>query len=69
LYLKEEIVMSYTWEDFGRDYAKEHIHLFSPEERLNGLTVEAPLKGLPVEERLRGLPVEEIKKYLSEHTQ
>jgi len=56
--------MSYTWEDFGRDYAKAHVHLLSPAERLNGIPVEEILDGLPVEERLRGLPVEERLKGL-----
>ncbi len=56
--------MPYTWEDFDRDYAKSHVHLLSPEERLTGLPAEERLRGLPVEERLKGLPkglpVEEI---------
>ncbi len=51
--------MPYTWEDFDRDYAKSHVHLLSPEERLTGLPVEERLRGLPVEERLRGLPAED----------
>jgi hypothetical protein len=78
LYLKEEVVMPYTWEDFDRDYAKSHVHLLSPEERLTGLPVEEILNWLPVNERLKGLPVEEVfkhfglpaevlNKYLSEH--
>ncbi len=69
LYLKEEVVMPYTWEDFDRDYAKAHVHLLSPQERLSGLPVEERLSGLPVEEVFKhfGLPPEVIKEYLSEH--
>jgi hypothetical protein len=69
LYLKEEIVMPYTWEDFDRDYAKAHVHLLTPEDRLSGLPVEDRLRGLPVEEVFKhfGLPPEAIKKYSPEH--
>jgi hypothetical protein len=78
LYLEEEVVMPYNWEDFDRDYAKAYVHLLTPKERLSGLPVEERLSGIPVEERLSGLPVEEVfkhfgvppdvvKDYLSQH--
>jgi len=69
LYLKEEVVMAYTWEDFDRDYAKSHVHLLTPEERLIGLPVEERLKGLPLDEVFKhfGIPAEVFKEYLSEH--
>jgi hypothetical protein len=47
--------MPYTWEDFRRDYTREHLSLLPPEERLQGLSPE---------ERLQGLSPEEIKAYL-----
>ncbi|RKZ93570.1 MAG: hypothetical protein DRR19_00635 [Candidatus Parabeggiatoa sp. nov. 1] len=69
LYLKEEVVMPYTWEDFERDYAKAHVHLLSPQERLSGLPVEEILNLPPVEEVFKhfGVPPEVIKEYLSAH--
>jgi len=39
--------MPYTMEDYRRDTAREHLHLLSPEERLQGLRpeeIEAVLK-------------------------
>jgi hypothetical protein len=58
-YRLEGINVSYTIEDFRRDFTRDHIQLLSADERLQGLPVEERLRGLPVEERLRGLPVEE----------
>jgi len=69
LYLKQRIVMSYTIEDFHRDFTKKNLNLLSPEERLDGLLPEERLEGLPPEsifeqfspeERLKGLPPESI---------
>jgi hypothetical protein len=54
-YQLEGIAMPYTWEDFRRDYTREHLSLLPPEERLQGLSPE---------ERLQGLSPEEIKAYL-----
>ena len=74
-YQAEGVVMSYTWDDFRRDYAREHLHQLtpeerteglSPEERLRGLSVAEVLRSLPPEERLRGLSAEEIQAYLRE---
>ncbi|MGH7599741.1 MAG: hypothetical protein ACREOI_25585 [bacterium] len=63
-YRVEGIAMSYTWDDFYRDFTKENLDKLTAEERLKGLPVEERLKGLPVEERLKGLPVEEWLKGL-----
>jgi len=69
LYKKEGVIMSYTMEDFNRDFTREHLHLLPPEELLKGLppetvfqqfSPEERLKGLPPEERLKGLPPEAI---------
>ncbi|MDM8563605.1 hypothetical protein QUF54_09650 [Candidatus Marithioploca araucensis] len=66
--------MSYTMEDFTKDFVREHLYLLSPEERLKGIPVEVALKGIPLEERLKwvpvevalkGIPREEIEEYLS----
>ncbi len=61
--------MSYTIEDFKRDYIREHLHelppeevlsQFSPEDRLRGLPLQEVLSQLSPEDRLRGLPVQEV---------
>jgi len=63
----------YTMDDFHREYLKNHLKDFTPEERLEGLSPEERLKGLrpeerlkdlPLEERLKGLPVEALEEYL-----
>jgi hypothetical protein len=41
---------------------------FSPEERVEGLTVEERLNGLSPEERLRGLSIEELVRALPPET-
>lgn len=51
--------MSFTKEDFEREYIKAMWPKLSPEERRDGL------EELPLEERLSGLTDEEIQKYLS----
>ena len=72
-YREVGIPMSYTFEDFRRDYAREILKKMpmderlaglSPEERLRGLPPEERLRGLPPEERLRGLPPEELARRL-----
>jgi hypothetical protein len=72
-YQLEGIAMPYTWEDFRRDYTREHVDLLTPEERLRGLSAEEVLRRFSAEEvlrrfsvgeRLQGLSAEEIKAYL-----
>jgi hypothetical protein len=63
-YRVEGIAMSYTWDDFYRDFTRENLDKLTAEERLKGLPVEARLKGLPVEARLKGLSTKEIEAYL-----
>jgi hypothetical protein len=55
---KEGFAMSYTMEDFKRDYIKEHFPNLPPEER------REILQSLPPEERLAGLSAKQIRKYL-----
>ena len=63
--------MSFTVEDFNRQYIKEHFHRLTPDEReevLRSLPVEERLAGLPPEEPLAGLSVEQIRQYLDRVT-
>ena len=50
--------MTYTMEDFRRDYIKEHFSQLTPEER------EELLQSLPLETRLAVLSAEQIRRYL-----
>lgn len=59
---EENVAMSYTMEDFKRDYVKEHFPQLTPEEQ------EEVLKSLPPERRLAGLSVEQIRQYLDRMT-
>jgi hypothetical protein len=54
----EGIAMSYTMEDFQRQYVKEHFAELTPEER------REVLESLPPEERLAGLSEEQIRQFL-----
>ena len=47
--------MSYTFQDFRRDLAREALPELTPEERLRGLPPEERLLGLSDEDLLRGL--------------
>ncbi len=63
LYQMEEISMSYTWNDFERDYTKKHLHLLSSEERLRDIPTEERLRDIPRNELLKAKKL--IEKYLS----
>ena len=54
-YREEGIIMSYTFEDFRRDYTREHLHLLSPDEVLSHYKPE---------QRLTGLTKAQIRAYL-----
>jgi hypothetical protein len=60
----EGITMPYTWNDFYREFTKEHLDLLPAEERLKGLPAEDRLKGLPAEALLQRLSAKEIEAYL-----
>jgi vacuolar-type H+-ATPase subunit B/Vma2 len=63
--------MSFTMQDFLRDYFKEHVAKLTPEERrqlVESLPPEERLAGLPPEERLAGLSPEQIQQYLKKLT-
>ncbi len=59
---EEGFTMSFTMEDFQRQYAKEHFAKLTPEER------REVLESLPPEERLAGLSAEKIRQYLDQLT-
>jgi hypothetical protein len=61
-FLGEGFAMSYTMEDFVRDYMKEHLPRLTPEEQ------REVLKSLPLERRLAGVSAEEIRRYLDKLT-
>jgi hypothetical protein len=54
----EGLNLSYTIEDFERDYVKDHFAKLTPKER------QEALDALPVEERFAGLSAEQIRQYL-----
>ena len=65
--------MAYNWEDFRRDFAKEHLHELTLEERLEGLSPDElahrlkpseRLAGLSPEDRLAGLSPDELARRL-----
>lgn len=66
----EGIAMSYTMEDFRRDYVKPHLtpeqvfKIIPPDQLLKQLSPEERLKGLSPEEILKVLSPDEIEKYL-----
>jgi hypothetical protein len=69
--LREEgLAVSYTMEDFNRQYARKVFEKLTPEERREALESLPPrereevLRSLPPEQRLAGLSEEEIQQYL-----
>jgi hypothetical protein len=55
---EEDFAMSYTMEDFKRDFVKGHFAQLTPEEQ------QEVLQALPLERRLAGLSPEQIREYL-----
>ncbi len=66
LYKMEKINMSYTWNDFERDYIKNHLHLLSPEERFRDILTEDRLRDIPKNELLKAKKL--IEEYLSKQS-
>jgi hypothetical protein len=77
----EGFIMTYTMEDFRRDYSKKHFHLLTPQEQREALELLSPeqrrelletlppeerLAGLPPEQRLAGMTEEQIRRYLEQ---
>jgi hypothetical protein len=71
---REGFAMSYTMEDFKRDYAMEYFGQLTPEEQREAIERLPPerrqkfLELLPPKERLAGMSAEEIRQYLDELT-
>ncbi len=80
----EDNAMSYTMEDFQRDYAKNRFKDLTPREQaealrrvgadklseaLQGVPLEVRLAGLAPEDLLAALPLEQIKQYLNRQTE
>jgi hypothetical protein len=79
---EEGFAVSYTMEDFKRDYVKKHFALLTPQEQREALqamplekqleVIEAlpqeVLDALPPERRLAGLSAEQIRQYLEQLT-
>jgi hypothetical protein len=67
----EGFTMSFTMEDFNRQYIKEHFAQLTPEEQeevLRSLPPERRLAGLPPEQLLGVLSAEQIRQYLDRLT-
>jgi hypothetical protein len=70
----EGFAVSFTMEDFNRQFAKEHFKKLTPEERREALESLPPeerrqvLQSLAPEERLAGLSAEQIRQYLDQLT-
>jgi hypothetical protein len=68
----EGLAVSFTMEDFNRQYIKEHFARLTPEEQREALQALPPekkqevLQALPPEERLAGLSPEQIRQYLDQ---
>ncbi|MDM8535879.1 hypothetical protein QUF70_03925 [Desulfobacterales bacterium HSG17] len=64
--IEEVIAMTYTVEDFNKEYILPHIfEKFSDEEILNQFSVDQRLKGIPTDQILKGIPEDEILKKFS----
>lgn len=57
---EEGFTMAFTWEDFERQYIKDHFPQLTREER------QEVLQALPTEERLAGLTPEQVQRYLDQ---
>jgi hypothetical protein len=65
-YKLEGLMMSYTYEDFYRDFTKDHVDKLTPEERLKGLSIDDLFKVFSVEEIIKVLSTEELVQKLLE---
>jgi hypothetical protein len=63
-YEREGVPMSYTMEDFRKDYVKEHLKDLTLEERLAGVPTDEIRRLYPDDELLQTFSPAEIKRYL-----
>ncbi len=64
-YQQESIDMTYTVQDFQKDYVRDHLSLLSPDERLRDLSPDVVLKQYSPDQRLKDLSPDEILGNLS----
>lgn len=64
-YQKEKVIMSYTMQDFQKDFVRGHLNLLSLDEIVKALPPDEIVKNLSAEERLKGLSFDEILKHFS----
>jgi hypothetical protein len=64
-YQKEKVIMSYTMQDFQKDYIRDHLDLLSADEVLKRYSSDEVLKRYSLDERLKGLSFDEIFKHFS----
>lgn len=64
-YQHERIDMSYTLDDFKKEYVLNHLHVLSVDDRLKDLSPDDRVKGLSPDDRLKGLSPEDITAHLS----
>jgi hypothetical protein len=68
----EGFAVSFTMEDFNRQYAKEHFPQLTPQEQREALELLSPeqrrevLQSLPPEDRLADLSTDQIRQYLAQ---
>ncbi len=60
-YQRERIDMTYTVQDFQKDYVRDHLNLLSPDERLKDLSPDERLKDLSPDDILSHLSPENLK--------
>jgi hypothetical protein len=60
-----EGIMSYTADDFVKDYTKDHLHVLSVEERLADLPSNQVLQRFSPDQRLQGLSFDEVLRHWS----
>ncbi len=64
-YNMEGIPVSYTMQDFQRDYVKNHLEVLTPDDRLRGLSPDEVLNRFSPDDRLRGISPDDRIKGLS----
>ena len=60
IYQQEEIDMSYTIQDYQREYVRDHLNLLPTEEVLKRYSAEEVLKRYSADERLKDLTADEV---------
>ena len=64
-YQQEKIDMSYTIQDYQKDYVRDHLNLLSPDEVLKRYSADDVLKRYSADDRLKDLTVDEVLKRYS----